>query len=143
MYSLLAVVPVLGEAELRQSLIDYREVYYSDLRIYVPNLDELEACLRWMSFNSNGQFFNFDIVRAFIDKDEETASRVLWVLARMRASAEHYVQLWHYKHGVNKMTTESLEEALKSIHEYHHHDDLNLGALFWAEGAAPDFLRVK
>ena len=41
------------------------------------------------------------------------------------------------------MTTESLTEALRDMQSYRKDDVLNLGALFWAENDAPDFLGGK
>jgi len=55
MFSLLAAEPVKSEAELRESLAQYKELYYSNPQIYMPGLDELEHCLHWMAFNSNGR----------------------------------------------------------------------------------------
>jgi len=143
MFSLLSVVPVMSEAELREALVRHKKLYYDDPQVYMPNYDEMERCLHWMAYDTNGQFPNYDIAKAILDKNETTIAHIKFTFGRMRASAELYVQLWHHDWNIPVMSTDSLESSLKSIWTYRFHEELNLGLLFWPENDPPPFLGSK
>lgn len=128
MFAELSVVPVMSEDELREALEQYKQEHYADSRIYMPRLDELERCIRWMGCNSNAQFMNSDIAKLIIDNDEDTHLWMTHVFERMKSSAQLYVQLRHFQLGLNVMSRGSLEACLSELTEFHTH--LNLGGIF-------------
>lgn len=137
MYSELSPEPVMSEVELRVALAQYKDLYYPD-PVRMHGLDELEKCLIWMSRSANGIFLPKHIGQILMDQNADIVAWMKFTFERMRASAQLFVQLWHFDHRMASMTDESLEAALKSLYSPYVQDDRFAG-LFWPKGKVPSW----